>query len=162
MPNSNPIKTRKTSFKCKRKESTKQAKRVLLKKRKKKKLDETSLDSQSMRLCLMTCNDKIAHVDCEAAKKIFEKELIFAFLLLKMCQVLQILQEADHFAQTIKPRALKAEPLDLQGEGKEKMPMLIKSGKFKKTIMWHVENKLLCYKQRWYVPLEFLRQELLR
>ena len=88
-----------------------------------------------MRLCLMTCNDKIAYVNCETTKKISKKELIFAFLLLEMCQVLQTLQEADHFTQTIKPYAFKAEPLDSQGERKEKMPMLIKSSKFKRTMM---------------------------
>ena len=46
----------------------------------------------------MTHNDEKAHVDCEAAKKIFKKESIFAFLLLKMRQVFQALQKADHFA----------------------------------------------------------------
>ena len=113
MPNNNPIKIKKTSSKCKRKKSTKQAKRVLPKGRKKKKLDKTLLDSQSIKLCFMTCNDKIAHIDCKAAKKISEKESIFAFPLLKMRQILQTLQEADHFLQIMKPRALKAGPLDL-------------------------------------------------
>ena len=67
MPDSNPIKTRKTSSKRKRKESTKQAKRVLLKGRKKKKLDKISLDSQPMRLRFMTHSDKITHVNYEAS-----------------------------------------------------------------------------------------------
>ena len=58
VPDSNPIKTKKTFSKRKRKESTKQAKKILSKKREKKKLDETLLDSQSMRLCLVTHNDK--------------------------------------------------------------------------------------------------------
>ena len=148
MPNSNLIETRRTSSKRKHKESTKQAKRVLSKKRKKKKLDETSLDSQLMRLRLMTRNDKMAHVNYEAAKKISKKELTFASLLLKMYQVLQALQEADHFAQTMKLCALKAGPLAPQREEEEKMPMLIKSGKFKRTMIWHMEDKLLCYKQK--------------
>ena len=69
MPDSNPIKTRKTFSKRKHKESTKQVKRVLSKGRKKKKLDETSLDSQSMKLCFITCDDKMAHINCKAAKK---------------------------------------------------------------------------------------------
>ena len=97
VPNSNPIKTRKTFSKCKCKKSTMQAKRVLSKRKKEKKLDEISLDSQPIRLRLMTRNSKIAHVDCEAAKKIFEKESIFAFPLLEIRQVLQALQKADHF-----------------------------------------------------------------
>ena len=112
VPNSNPIEIRKTSSKCKRKESTKQAKRVLPKGRKKKKLDETLFNSQSIRLRLMTRNDKMAHIDCEAAKKIFEKESIFASPLLKIRQVLQALQEADHFVQIMKPCVLKAGPLN--------------------------------------------------
>ena len=78
-----------------------------------------------------------------------------------MRQVLQALQKADHFAQTMKPCALKAEPLAPQEEEEEKMPILIKSDKFEKTIIWHVEDKLLCYKQRWYVSLRFLHRELL-
>ena len=45
MPNSNPIKTRKISSKRKRKKSIKQAKKVLLRGKKKKKLDKTLLDS---------------------------------------------------------------------------------------------------------------------
>ena len=45
MPNSNFIETRKTSFKHKRKESTKQAKKILLRGKKKKKLDRILLDS---------------------------------------------------------------------------------------------------------------------
>ena len=106
VPNSNPIKTRKTFFKCKCKESTKQAKRVFPKGKKKKKLDETSLDSQPIKFCLMTCNDKMAHVNREAAKKISKKESTFASLLLKICQVFQALQEADHFAQIMKPYAI--------------------------------------------------------
>ena len=106
VPNSNPIKTRKTFFKRKCKESTKQAKRVFPKKKKKKKLNETSLDSQPMKFCLMTCNDKMAHVNCEAAKKISKKESTFVSLLLKMRQIFQTLQEADHFAQIMKPYAI--------------------------------------------------------
>ena len=97
VPNSNPIKMRKTSSKCKCKKSAKQAKRVLPKRRKEKKLDETSLDSQPIKLRLMTCDSKMAYVDCETAKKIFEKESIFAFPLLEIRQVLQALQKADHF-----------------------------------------------------------------
>ena len=135
VPDNDPIKTRKTFSKCKRKESTKQAKRALPKKRKNKKLDETSLDSQPIRLRLMICNDKMAHVNCKAAKKIFKKKSIFASPLLEMRQVLQALQEADHFAQTIKPCALKAGPLDSQKEGEEKMLMSVKSGEFERTII---------------------------
>ena len=108
VPNSNSIETRKTFFKRKRKESTKQARRVLPKGRKKKMLDKTSLNSQLMRLRLMTCNDNMAHVNCEAAKKISKKESIFASPLLEMCQVLQALQKADHFAQTMKLCVFKA------------------------------------------------------
>ena len=115
-----------------------------------------------MKLRLITRNDKMAHVNHETAKKISKKGLIFASLSLDMHQVLQALQEADHFVQTMKLCALKAEPLDPQREGEEKMLMLVKSGKFKRTMMWHVKNELLCYKQRWYVPLGFLRWELLR
>ena len=91
MPNSNFIKIRKTSFKRKRKESTKQAKRVLPREKKKKKLDKISLDSQLMRLHLVTNNDKKAHINCEAVKKIPKKELIFASLLFEMHQILQAL-----------------------------------------------------------------------
>lgn len=98
MLNSNPIKTRKISSKRKRKKSIKQAKKVLSRGKKKKKLDKTLLDSQLIRLYLVTHNDEKAHVDCETAKKIFKKESIFAFLLLKMRQVFQALQKADHFA----------------------------------------------------------------
>ena len=99
---------------------------------------------------------KRVYVNHEAVKKISKKELIFASLLLEMHQVLQTLQEADYFVQTIKPCTLKAGPLAPQGEGEEKMSILVKSGKFKRTIMWHVEDELLCYKRRWYVPSEFL------
>ena len=42
------------------------------------------------------------------------------------------------------------------------MPMSIKSDKFERTMMWHVEDELLCYKQKWYVPPGFLCWELLR
>ena len=45
VPNSNPIKTKKTFSKRKRNESTKQAKKVLPKRKKKKKLNKISLDS---------------------------------------------------------------------------------------------------------------------
>ena len=161
MPNNNLIETRKTSSKHKHKESTKQIKRILPKKREKKKLDETSLDSQPMRLYLMTCDDKMAHVNCEAAKKISEKESIFASLLLEMRQVLQALQETDHFVQTIKLHALEAEPLALQGEEEEKIPILVKSDKFEKIMIWHMKDKFLCYKQRWFIPPGFLHRELL-
>ena len=98
VPNSNPIKIKKTSSKRKHKESTKQTKRVLPKKRKKKKLDKISLDSQPMRLCLITHNDKKVYINCETAKKISKKDSIFASLLLEMHQILQALQEANHFA----------------------------------------------------------------
>ena len=70
VPNSNPIKTRRTFSKCKRKKSIKQAKKVLPREKEKKKLNKILLDSQSMRLCLVTHNDKKTHVNCEAAKKI--------------------------------------------------------------------------------------------
>ena len=83
----------------------------------------------------MIRDDKMAHVNCEAVKKISKKELIFASLLLEMRQVLQALQEADHFAQTMKSCALKAGLLALQREGEEKMPMLVKSGEFEKTMI---------------------------
>ena len=135
MSNSNPIETRKTFFKRKRKESTKQAKRVLRKKKEKKKLNKILLDSQPIKLCLMTCNDKMAYIDRKAAKKIFKKKLIFASLLLEMHQILQALQEVDHFAQTMKLCTLKAGPLAPQKKREEKMPMSVKSGKFKRTIM---------------------------
>ena len=82
--NSNLIKTRKAFSKRKRKKSTKQAKRVLPKKRKKKKLDETSLDSQPIRLHFMTHNDKMAHINRETVKKISKKELTFVSPLLKI------------------------------------------------------------------------------
>ena len=62
----------------------------------------------------------------------------------------------------MKLHALKTGSLVPQGEGKKKMPMLIKFGKFKKTMMWHVKDELLCYKQRWYISPGFLRRELLR
>ena len=91
VPNSNFIETKKTFSKRKRKESTKQAKKVLLRGKKKKKLNETLLNSQPMRLCLMTCNDKMAHVNRKATKKISKKELIFASPSLEMRQVLQAL-----------------------------------------------------------------------
>ena len=162
MPDSDPIKIRKTFSKRKRKESTKQAKKVLPKGKKKKKLDEILLDSQPIKLRLITCDDKMAHVNREIAKNIFKKESTFASPSLKMHQVLQALQEADHFAQTMKLCAIKVGPLAPQWEGEEKMPMSVKSGEFKRTMMWHVEDKLLCYKQRWYIPLRFLHWELLR
>ena len=135
VPNSVSIKMRRTFSKHKRKESTKQAKRILLKGKKKKKLDKTSLDSQPIRLCLVTHDDKNAYINHEAAKKIFKKESIFASLLLEMHQVLQALQKADHFAQTMKSCALKAGPLALQEEREEKIPMSVKSGKFKRIMM---------------------------
>ena len=59
----------------------------------------------------MTHDDKIAYVNCEAAKKISKKELIFASPSLKMHQVFQALQEANYFVQIIKPHTLKAGPL---------------------------------------------------
>ena len=135
VPDSDPIETRRTFSKHKRKESTKQVKKVLLKRRKKKKLDETSLDSQPMRLYFMTRDNKMAHVNREAAKKISKKESIFASLSLKMRQILQALQKTDHFAQTMKPCALKTGPLAPQRKRKEKMPMSVKSGKFERTMM---------------------------
>ena len=110
----------------------------------------------------MTHSDKITHVNYEAVKKISKKELIFASLLLKMRQVLQTLQKADHFAQTMKPHTLKAGPLDPQGEGEKKMSMSVKSDKFERTMIWHVKDEFLYYKQRWYVSPGFLRWELLR
>ena len=96
----------------------------------------------------MTCDDKITYVNCEAAKNIFEKESTFASLLLKMCQVFQALQKADHFAQTMKFCALEAGPLVSQGERKEKILMSVKSSEFKRTMMWHVEDEFLCYRQK--------------
>ena len=57
---------------------------------------------------------------------------------------------------------LKTGPLALQREGEERMPMLVKSGEFERTIIWHMENKLLCYKQRWYILPGFLCRKLLR
>ena len=159
---SNPIKMRRTFSKHKHKESTNQAKRVLSKGRKKKKLDKISLDSQPMRLHLMTHNNKMAYINCEAVKKIFKKESTFASPSLKMRQVFQALQKADHFVQTMKLCAIKTGLLAPQRKEEEKMSILVKSDEFEKTMMWHMKDKLLCYKQRWYVPLGFLRWELLR
>ena len=116
--------------------------------KRKKKLDEISLDSQPIRLRLMTRNDKIAYVNCKTVKKISKKNSIFASLLLEMCQILQALHGADHFAQTMKSRALEARLLALQRERKEKILMLVKSDKFERTMMWHIEDELLCYKQK--------------
>ena len=56
------------------------------------------LDSQPIKLHLMTCNNKKAYVNYETAKKISKKELIFASLSFKMRQILQTLQKTDHFA----------------------------------------------------------------
>ena len=64
-----------------------------------------------MKLCLMICDDKMVHVNCEAAKKISEKESTSVSLSLEMRQVFQAPQEADHFTQTMKSYTLKAEPL---------------------------------------------------
>ena len=61
----------------------------------------------------------------------------------------------------MKPYALEAGPLAPQGEEEERMSILVKSGEFKKTMIWHVEDKLLYYKQRWYVSSEFLCWKLL-
>ena len=73
MPNSNLIEMRKISSKRKHKKSTMQAKKVLPRGKKKKKLNKTSLDLKPIGLCLVTHNDKKAHVDCEAVKKISKK-----------------------------------------------------------------------------------------
>lgn len=63
------------------------------------------------------------------------KKSIFASLLLKMHQVLQNLQETNHFAEIIKSRTFEAGSLAPQGEKKKKMSISIKSGKFKRTMM---------------------------
>lgn len=161
MPDSDSTVSRRTSSRQKRRESIKEIKKNLPR-RKMKKLDETLLESKPMRLHLVKSDDEKAQVNREAANKIPEKESLFASPTLEMRQLLQALQMADHFAQTMKPRAIKAGPLAPSKEWEEKMPMSVKSGKSKRTMMWHAGDKLLCYKQRWYVPPGFLRRELLR
>ena len=112
--------------------------------------------SKLTKLHLINDDDLDVQVKHESIKKISAKELVFGVLSIKLCTIIQILQEFDPFAwekwltvtNTVQEQGQRANSQELyQNESTDKNPDIK---------LWHLTDNVLCYKGRWYIPSSFL------
>ena len=115
-------------------------------------------------------------VSRETIRKVSEEESAFAAPSLELHTVLRLLQETDHFSQSKWPSAVSA-TLSGNNDDEQDSSRELESGSEREEPrdssvqgenedtgenQWRIEDKILCFKGKWYIPHGLLRRELLR
>ena len=118
------------------------------------------------KLHLLRDNDFATRVKREKIKRISERELVFGAPFLKLCTVLQVLQETDPLTQKVCAKAAIEDALlkgmkDLQPpEPKPSEAQNLDKNPQQRAHKWRVVNEIVCYGDQWYIPPGLFRREL--
>ena len=107
----------------------------------------------------------MSKVACHNIKLISEKKSVFGAPSLELHTVLKILQKADLLAQkTLCARSDKQLQDNNRAEPPQLEQQLAQAFDIQTHVMckWHLNDKLVCYNNRWYIPSRFLVRKLLR
>jgi hypothetical protein len=127
------------------------------------KTNEITINFKSIRFRFIEFNK---NTKCQRVIDATEKEIVFAFFILKLRIVLRILQEIHYLTMRRRSRIASSFSWDFRQEMKmiaNKLELNDElSSNDKKDNFWYVENDILCKKNKWYIFLDFLRIELLK
>ena len=113
------------------------------------------------RLYLLKDKGLLAQASCQEIKAISAQELVFGSPLLELRIVFKILQEYDPLAQKVIfecTSAAKQPQTDLRDmlSQPEQRVSNFDHSRNATSKQFHVVDKLVCYKNRWYIPLRLL------
>ena len=124
--------------------------------------------SKPTRLYLLKDKGLLAQASRQKIKAISERELVFGSLSLELRTILKILQKYDPPAQkvtfeyTSAAKQPQADQKDEPSQPEQCAPNFDPGCNATPKRRFHVTDKLVCYKNRWYIPPGLLRRELLR